>query len=85
MDMARALITTCTLYDLENGNTGIIVPGGEGADLPETFYIEDEGDHSLGLARVTTRARPHLEIAYIDPPVPLNAFASRDVGRRRSA
>lgn len=78
-DMTKSLIGTCTLYDLENGNTGIILPA-DGPDLPDTFYIEDEGDFSLGLAHVQKRARPHLEIAFIDPPVPLSALAKRATG-----
>ncbi|MCK7612789.1 hypothetical protein [Roseibium sediminicola] len=75
-DMAKDLISPCTLYDLVNGNTGIILPE-NGPELPDTFYIEDEGDLSLGLAHVQQRSRPHLEIAYLDPPVPLSVLAKR--------
>jgi len=75
-DMAKELISACTLYDLENGNTGIILPD-DGPELPDTFYIEDEGDRSLGLAHVQQRSRPHLEIAFLDPPVPMSVLAKR--------
>lgn len=75
-DMSKDLIGTCTLYDLDNGNTGIILSD-DGPTLPDTFYIEDEGDWSLGLAHVQQRSRPHLEIAFLDPPVPMSVLAKR--------
>jgi len=77
-DMAKTLISACTLYDLENGNTGIILPD-DGPDIPDTFYLEDEGNWSLGLAYVQQRTRPHLEIAFLDPPVPMSMLAKRAV------
>lgn len=76
MDMTKAPISVCTLYDLENGNTGLILQDEDGADLPDTFYVEDEGDLSLGLAHVQRRTRPHLEIAFFDAPVPMSALAN---------
>lgn len=75
-DMTKALIGPCTLYDLENGNTGLILPE-DGPDLADTFYVEDEGDMSLGLAHIQGRSRPHLEIAFLEPPVPLHTLAKR--------
>ena len=75
-DMSKALISPCTLYDLVNGNTGIILPD-EAPDLPDTFYVEDEGDGSLGLAHVQKRSRPHLEISYLEPPVPMTMRTKR--------
>ncbi|WP_157738820.1 hypothetical protein [Labrenzia sp. VG12] len=74
--MSQDLIGPCTLYDLKNGNTGLILPG-EAADLPDTFYIEDEGDMCLGLAHVQQRARPHIEIAYLEAPTPLHTLTKR--------
>jgi len=75
-DMSKDLIGTCTLYDLENGNTGVILLD-VAPTLPDTFYVEDEGDRSLGLAHVQQRSRPHLEIAFLDPPVPMSVLAKR--------
>jgi len=76
LDMNQTLVSLCTLYDLKNGNTGLILPEDVQA-LPDTFYVEDEGDMSLGLAHVQQRTRPHVEIAYLEPPTSLHARAKR--------
>lgn len=75
-NMSQDLIGPCTLYDLKNGNTGVILAN-DAADLPNTFYIEDEGDMCLGLAQVQQRSRPHLEITYLEPPTPLHLLTKR--------
>lgn len=71
LDLDRKLICSCTLYDLESGNIGIIVQD-EDIDLPATLYIEDDRDLVLALAKIVWRMGSNLGIAHIEPPIPLS-------------
>ncbi|MEP3045859.1 MAG: hypothetical protein ABJL55_12855 [Roseibium sp.] len=70
LDMDENLISKCTLYDLENGNVGIVVPDAE-IEIPGTVYIQDDKDLFIVLAKIRWRMGPNLGIAYLEQPVSL--------------
>lgn len=67
----------CTLYDLANGSTGIVIPDGE-AEIPEKLFLLDTRFSLLCLARVHWRMGPNLGIAFLEDPVRLSAEKLQD-------
>ncbi|MES0882896.1 hypothetical protein [Roseibium sp. SCP14] len=76
LDLQEKPVCECTLYDLENGNTGIVLQD-EDQTVPETVFIQDDKDLTYTLAQIRWRMGPYLFSEYLELPVPLSQ-ASRD-------
>lgn len=77
LDMKTHPICECTLYDLENGDIGIILPDPE-LEIAATFYIQDNKDLFVALVQSHWRMGPHLGIGYLEPPVPLSRLGQME-------
>ncbi|EEE47866.2 hypothetical protein [Roseibium alexandrii] len=64
-------ICDCTLYDLQNGGTGVVIPDAE-ADLPDTLYVADTKLATVNLAKVRWRVGSNLGVLYLEKPVQLS-------------
>jgi len=71
LDLDRAALSACTLYDVDDGNVGIILPDPECA-LPDMLLIRDERDLTVTLSQVRWRLGQHLVADYRDVPVPVS-------------
>ncbi|MEM9631319.1 MAG: hypothetical protein AAGA50_08340 [Pseudomonadota bacterium] len=71
LDLQEEQVCDCTLYDLENGNTGIILRNEE-QTVPETVFIQDDKDLTYTLAQIRWRMGPYLFSEYLELPVPLS-------------
>lgn len=69
-DLNKNTICECTLYDLEDGNIGIVVPESE-LSVPDRVLIEDDKDLTLAFTQIRWRMGPYLFGAYLEPPIPL--------------
>lgn len=74
-DLDKAPICECTLYDLEDGNVGIVLPNAE-TRVPDRVYIEDGKDLTVAAAQIRWRMGPYLFSAYLEQPVPVSGTAS---------
>ncbi|MEP4770983.1 MAG: hypothetical protein ABJY83_24000 [Roseibium sp.] len=73
LDLEENLISECTLYDLENGNVGIVVSNPE-IEISDTLYLQDNKDLMIVLAQIQWRMGPNLGIAYLEQPIPLSIW-----------
>ena len=71
LDLQEKPVCNCTLYDLESGNTGIILQDEERA-VPETVFIQDDKDLTYTLAQIRWRMGPYLFSENLERPVPLS-------------
>ncbi|MCV0427675.1 MAG: hypothetical protein K5905_19645 [Roseibium sp.] len=71
LDLKEKPICDCTLYDLEDGNTGIVLQDAE-KSVPETVFIQDNKDLTYTLAQIRWRMGPYLFSQYMELPVPLS-------------
>jgi hypothetical protein len=71
LDLDRSALSGCTLYDVDDGNVGIILPDPE-CDLPDMILIRDDRDLTVTLSQVRWRLGPHLVADYRDVAVPVS-------------
>ena len=70
-DIDKAPICECTLYDLEDGNVGIVLPDTE-IDIPSKIYVEDRKDLTIAAVQIRWRDGPYLATSYLERPVLLS-------------
>jgi hypothetical protein len=73
LSVNKVEICDCTLYDLENGGVGIVIPDAD-ADLPAMLYVADPRLATVNLAKVRWRAGHNLCITYLEEPVRISSL-----------
>ncbi|POF31745.1 hypothetical protein [Roseibium marinum] len=73
-DLDKKPICECTLYDLEDGDIGIVVAETE-LSVPDRVLIQDDKDLTLAFTQIRWRMGPYLFGAYLEPPIPLGMTA----------
>jgi len=73
-DLDKSPICECTLYDLEDGDIGIVVPESE-LNVPDRVLIQDNKDLTLAHTQIRWRMGPYLFGAYLEPPIPISMSA----------
>ncbi|GAA0772866.1 hypothetical protein E1180_11260 [Roseibium denhamense] len=68
LDLKEAELTQCTLYDLDDGLVGIVLPEAN-TPVPNTLFVQDPKSKVQTLAQIKWRMGPHLGAAYIDDPI----------------
>jgi hypothetical protein len=73
LNLDLTLLSECTLYDLENGDIGIVVQDPE-LPVPDRILIDDHKDLTRVFTEIHWRMGPYLFGMYLEPPVPLHEF-----------
>lgn len=74
-DLDKTAICDCTLYDLEDGNVGIVLQDPD-LKVPDRVYVEDGKDLTVAAVQIRWRMGPYLFSAYLEQPVPVNNTAT---------
>lgn len=75
LDLDKAPICACTLYDLEDGNIGIVLPEAD-KKVPGKVIVNDEKDRTTTAVRIRWRMGPYLFTSFLEEPVPAGSVAS---------
>ncbi|PVB61042.1 hypothetical protein [Labrenzia sp. 011] len=74
LNLDKNPICECTLYDLEDGDIGIVVAESE-LSVPDRVLIVDDRDLTLAFTQIRWRMGPYLFGAYLEPPIPMGMTA----------
>lgn len=64
-------LSDCTLYDLENGDIGIVVQDPE-LSVPQRVLVEDNRELTRTFSEIRWRMGPYLFGIYLEVPVPVS-------------
>lgn len=73
LNLDSSHLSECTLYDLENGDIGIVVQDPD-LPVPDRVLIDDDKELTRVFTEIRWRMGPYLFGIYLEPPVPVSKF-----------
>ncbi|GAA0772870.1 hypothetical protein E1180_11255 [Roseibium denhamense] len=70
-DLRGTLITEATLFDLQNGDLGSVIPD-EDMTLPDLFLVWDTREVTVTTVKIYWRQGNYLGLSYAETPRPLH-------------